>query len=117
MSQKIYANNKEKQKAYTERKKRQGFTKILITVPKHLTLFVKGNPSKLADAFMSLYKDLYIEFNSLVFTTEGEIPYAMLSNDDGVEWRVTHPDQIKTLERFKGKIRLYTDGTIKVVKS
>lgn len=114
---KIYADIKEKQKAYRERKKKSGYRNVLVLVPEHLSLFIKGDPSKLTDSFITLHKDLYIEFDSVAFATENGVACAILQNKDGVEWKVTDHDQLRTLERFKGKVRLYVDGSVKVVKT
>lgn len=111
---KIYSDQKEKQKAYRKRKRKSGYRGVLVLVPEHLFLFIKGEPAKLTDAFVTLHKNLYIEFEELAFTIEEGVPCAMLRNNDGVEWKVTDPDQIKTLERFKGKVRLYVDGRLEV---
>lgn len=112
---KVYSDVNEKQKAYRERKKKSGFRNVLVLVPEHLFLFIKGEPAKLIDSFVSLHKTLYIEFDSLAFTTEEGVACAILRKDDSVEWKVTDPDQIKTLERFKGTVRLYVDGRLVVM--
>lgn len=113
---KMYSDDNEKQKAYRERKKKSGYRGVLVLVPEHLFLFIQGKPDKLIDSFVSLYKDLYIEFDSLSFATKSGVTYAIIRNNDGIEWKVTDPDQIKTLERFKGKVRLYVDGRLEVIK-
>lgn len=112
---KIYDDVKAKQKAYRERKKKAGFRGVLVQVPEHLFLFIQGEPSKLIDSFISMHKNLFIEFDSWSFAIENGVTCAILSDKDGLEWKVTKPDQIKTLERFKGKARLYVDGRFVVL--
>lgn len=112
---KIYANGNVKQKAYRERKKKLGNRNVLVLVPEYLFLFIKGEPSKLKDSFIAQHKDQYIDFDDLDFSAENGVTYAILRNHDGVEWKVTNPDQIKTLQRFHGKARLYVDGRLVVM--
>lgn len=112
---KIYSDVNLKQKAYRERKKKSGYRGVLVQVPEHLFLFIKGEPSKLIDSFISMHKNLFIEFDSWSFAIANGVTCAILSNKDGLEWKVTKPDQIKTLERFHGKARLYVDGRLEVL--
>ena len=112
----IYPDVNEKQKAYRERKKKSGYRGVLVLVPEHLFPFIKGAPSRLVDSFVTLHKNLYIDFDSLDFATEKGVACATLRNDDGIEWKVTNPDKIKTLKMFKGKARLYVDGRLEVIK-
>lgn len=113
---KIYDDVNLKQKAYRERKKKSGYRGVLVQVPEHLFPFIKGEPSKLSDSFIALNKNLYIEFNYLAYITENGATIAILRNDDGIEWKVTDRNKIKTLERFKGKARLYVDGRLEVIQ-
>lgn len=113
--EKIYNDVKAKQKAYRERKKKKGYRGVLVQVPEYIFLFIKGEPSKLVESFVALHKNLFIEFDSWAFATENGVTCAILRSKDRVEWKVTDPDQIKTLERFKGKARLYVDGRIEVI--
>lgn len=113
---KIYDDVNLKQKAYRARKKNKGYRGVLVQVPEHLLLFLKGEPSKLIEAFETLHKDLYIEFNQLAFTTKEGVPCAILRNIDNVEWKVTDPVQINILERFKRKAKLFVDGRLEVLQ-
>lgn len=113
---KLYSDGKAKQKAYRERKKKSGFRAVLVLVPNHIFPFLKGEPSKLVDSFVTLHKNIYIEFDQLAFANEGKTTYAILGNKDGEEWKVTNADQIKILETFQGRVRLHVDGSITVVK-
>ncbi|MBM2839114.1 MAG: hypothetical protein HW415_1739 [Deltaproteobacteria bacterium] len=112
----IYPDVNEKQKAYRERKKKSGYRGVLVLVPEHLFPFIKGAPSRLVDSFVTLHKNLYIDFDSLDFATEKGVACAILRNKGGLEWKVTDPDQIRTLERLKGKARLYVDGKLEVIR-
>lgn len=115
-SQKLYTDDKERQKSYRERKKKSGYRGVLVLVPEYLLLFIKGEPSKLSDSFITLNKNLFIEFNYLAYITENGDTIAILRNDDGIEWKVKDRDQIKSLERFKEKVRLFVDGRLEVIQ-
>lgn len=116
---KIYADGNVKQKAYRERKKELGYRNVLVLVPEHLFLFIKGEPTKLTESFVTLHKDLYIEFNDLAFASENGVDCAILRNREGKELKelkVTDPGKVSRLRRFRGKVRLYVDGTFEDIK-
>ncbi len=108
----IYPDVNEKQKAYRERKKKSGFKSVLVLVPEHLFPFIKGTPSRLVDSFLSLNKNLYLDFDSWDFATEKGVTFAILRNSEGKEFKVIDPDRVSRLRRFGGKVRLHVDGRL-----
>lgn len=116
---KIYKTRREKQKAYRERKKKQGYKSICLYVPEYLFLFIKGYPERLVEAFVNQNKDKYIEFDSVSFNEDEGNPYALFTNIQGERLLIREPEKVKELKYVDEKIRrgevirLYPNGSIK----
>lgn len=53
---KIYPTNAERQKAFRERKKREGLQTMTLMVPDHIYADIKGQPVKLINAYLEYHE-------------------------------------------------------------
>lgn len=117
MAKRIYAENRERQKAYRQRMRKRGFKAVNLYVSEILAAFIKDNPQKLTEAFIELNKDKFIDFSIAAESEGGQRWY--LSNGDQMI-TVTVPEQVAALRALRGDpawngtVRVYLNGLMAV---